>query len=89
VSSIAARNAQRRKTRRTCVSLLWQASHLQKGDRVPAYVKLLVLARHGWKRLPPEQRRKVLKGAAKTARKHGPTLVKHAATAVKAARKTR
>jgi acyl-CoA reductase-like NAD-dependent aldehyde dehydrogenase len=56
---------------------------------VPAYVKLLVLARQGWKRLPPEQRRKVLKGAAKTARKHGPTLAKHARTAVKAARKTR
>jgi acyl-CoA reductase-like NAD-dependent aldehyde dehydrogenase len=56
---------------------------------VPAYVKLLVLARQGWKRLPPEQRRMVLTGAAKTARKHGPTLAKHAATAVKAARKTR
>ena len=56
---------------------------------MPAYVKLLVLARQGWKRLPPEQRRKVLKGAAKTARKHGPTLAKHARTAVKAARKTR
>ena len=61
----------------------------QKGDRVPAYFKLLVLARQGWKRLPPEQRRKVLKGAAKTAQKHGPTLAKHARTAVKAARKTR
>lgn len=56
---------------------------------MPAYVKLLLLARQGWKRLPPEQRQKVLKGAAKTARQHGPTLAKHAATAVKAARKTR
>lgn len=56
---------------------------------MPAYVKLLVLARQGWKRLPPEQRQKVLKGAAKTAQKHGPTLAKHARTAVKAARKAR
>jgi len=56
---------------------------------VPAYIKLLLLARQGWKRLPPEQRRRVLMGAAKTARKHGPTLAKHAHTAVKAARKPR
>jgi TRAP-type C4-dicarboxylate transport system substrate-binding protein len=63
--------------------------HSQKGDHVPAYFKLLVLAKQGWMRLPPEQRKKVLKGAAKTAQKHGPTVAKHARTAVKAARKAR
>ncbi|HYM63384.1 MAG TPA: hypothetical protein VES61_01775 [Gaiellaceae bacterium] len=56
---------------------------------MPAYWKLLLLAKQGWTRLPPEQRRKVLKGAAKTARRHGPTVARQVGAVVKAARKPR
>jgi acyl-CoA reductase-like NAD-dependent aldehyde dehydrogenase len=54
--------------------------------------KLLTLAykaRRGWSRIPPAQRRKLLENAGKQARKHGPTIAKHVATAVSEARKRR
>ena len=54
--------------------------------------KLLTLAykaRRGWSRIPPAQRRKILENAGKQARKHGPTIAKHVATAVSEARKRR
>jgi hypothetical protein len=33
-------------------------------------------ARRGWKLIPPEQRRVLLRGAQSTARKHGPIVAK-------------
>jgi hypothetical protein len=33
-------------------------------------------ARRGWKLIPPEQRRMLLRGAQSTARKHGPIVAK-------------
>lgn len=54
---------------------------------MPAYWKLLVLARSGWKNIPPAQRRKLLKTAGTTARKHGPTVARQVGTAVRNARK--
>lgn len=56
---------------------------------MPAYWKLLLLARSGWKRLPPDQRRKLLMTAGKHARKHGPTVARQVRTAVKNARKAK
>jgi hypothetical protein len=56
---------------------------------MPAYWKFIVLARSGWKRLPPAQRRKLLIAAGKHARKHGPTVARQVRTAVKNARKAR
>ena len=50
--------------------------------------KLLTLAyklRRGWARIPPAQRRRLLKQA----RKHGPTVARNAAKVVKQARKLR
>jgi hypothetical protein len=50
--------------------------------------KLLALAykaRRGWKRIPPAQRRKILKAA----RQHGPVVAKHVGAAVKQMRKAR
>ena len=41
--------------------------------------KLLTLAykaRRGWSRIPPEQRKKIVAGAEKHARKHGPLIAK-------------
>jgi acyl-CoA reductase-like NAD-dependent aldehyde dehydrogenase len=38
-------------------------------------------ARRGWKRIPPEQRRKMLQAAGKHARKHGPVIAKRIGTA--------
>lgn len=54
---------------------------------MPAYWKLLVLARKGWKRIPPEQRRRVVKSAGNVARKHGPTVARRVGTVVKNVRK--
>jgi acyl-CoA reductase-like NAD-dependent aldehyde dehydrogenase len=54
--------------------------------------KLLTLAykaRRGWSRIPPEHRRKLLENAGRQARKHGPTVARHVATAVSEARKRR
>jgi hypothetical protein len=56
---------------------------------MPAYWKLMLLARAGWKRLPPDQRRKLLSEAGKQARKHGPAVAKAAGTVVRNARKAR
>jgi acyl-CoA reductase-like NAD-dependent aldehyde dehydrogenase len=56
---------------------------------MPAYWKLLLLARSGWKRLPPEQRRKLLMQAGAQARKHGPAVARAAGTAVRNARKAK
>ena len=33
-------------------------------------------ARQGWKRIPPAQRRAILKAAQSSAKKHGPTVAK-------------
>jgi hypothetical protein len=54
--------------------------------------KLLALAykaRRGWKRLPPEQQKKIIAGAGKHARKHGPAVAKSVAKALQQARKAR
>ena len=57
-----------------------------------AWWKLLALgykARRGWKRIPPEQRRKLIVSAGKQARKHGPVVAKRIGTVVQRARKAR
>ena len=54
--------------------------------------KLLALAykaQRGWKRIPPEQRRKLIAGAGKQARKHGPVVAKRVGEAVQRVRKAR
>jgi hypothetical protein len=58
---------------------------------MPAW-KLLFLAmraRRGWKRIPPEQRRRLVKGAERTVRRHGPVMARRFGAAVKQARKRR
>ena len=37
---------------------------------------LAMKARRGWKRIPPEQRRRLLDAAQTSARKHGPLIAK-------------
>jgi hypothetical protein len=57
-----------------------------------AYWKLFALAykaQRGWKRIPPEQRKKMVQGAGKQARKHGPVIAKRIGTALQQARKGR
>lgn len=57
-----------------------------------AWWKILALgykAQRGWKRIPPEQRRKMIEGASKQARKHGPVVAKRIGTAVRNVRKAR
>jgi hypothetical protein len=52
--------------------------------------KLLLVAakaRRGWKRIPPEQRRKLVQSAQKTVRKHGPIVARRVGAAVRQARK--
>jgi hypothetical protein len=56
---------------------------------MPAYWKLVLLARSGWKRIPPAQRRKLLLTAGKHARKHGPTVARQVQTVIRNARKAR
>jgi hypothetical protein len=51
--------------------------------------KLLFLARRGWKLIPREQRRRMLRTARSTARKHGPSVAKAAGSAIRQARKPR
>ena len=56
------------------------------------YFKMLALAykaQRGWKRIPPAQRKKMIEGAGKHARKHGPVLAKRIGTALQQARKAR
>jgi TRAP-type C4-dicarboxylate transport system substrate-binding protein len=50
---------------------------------------LALKARRGWKRLPPEQRKRIAKAAGKQARKHGPIVAKRVGTALKQVRKAR
>jgi hypothetical protein len=55
-----------------------------------AWWKILALAykaHRGWKRIPLEQRRRMIEGAGKQARKHGPVIAKRVGTAVQQARK--
>jgi hypothetical protein len=52
--------------------------------------KLLLVAakaRRGWKRIPPEQRRKLMQTAQTTVRKHGPVVARRVGTAVRQARR--
>ena len=54
--------------------------------------KLLTLAykaRRGWKRIPPEQRKKMVAGAGKQARKHGPVVAKRIGKAMQHVRQGR
>jgi hypothetical protein len=54
--------------------------------------KLLALAykaRRGWTRIPPEQRKKMVDGAEKKARKHGPVIAKRIGKALQQVRKGR
>jgi len=37
---------------------------------------LAMKARRGWKRIPPEQRRRLMNAAQTTARKHGPVIAR-------------
>jgi acyl-CoA reductase-like NAD-dependent aldehyde dehydrogenase len=46
-------------------------------------------ARRGWSRIPPEQRKKMIAGAEKRARKHGPVIAKRIAKAAQQVRKAR
>jgi acyl-CoA reductase-like NAD-dependent aldehyde dehydrogenase len=39
-------------------------------------IAVALKAHQAWKRLPPAQRRAILKGAQSSARKHGPTVAK-------------
>jgi hypothetical protein len=59
---------------------------------VMVYWKLLMLAfkaRRGWRRIPPAQRRKILEGAGRQARRHGPVVAKQIGAALQSARKGR
>ena len=56
---------------------------------MPAYLKLMLLARAGWKRIPPDQRRKLLMQAGQQAKKHGPAVARAAGTAVRNVRKAK
>lgn len=44
-------------------------------------------ARRGWKRIPPEQRRRLLENAQRSVRTHGPVVARRVGTAVRQARK--
>jgi hypothetical protein len=60
-------------------------------DRM-AWWKILALgykAHRGWRRIPPAQRRRMIEGASKQAREHGPVIAKRIGTAVQQARKGR
>jgi acyl-CoA reductase-like NAD-dependent aldehyde dehydrogenase len=46
-------------------------------------------AQRGWKRIPPEQRQKMIADAGKKARKHGPVIAKRIGTALQQVRKGR
>ena len=52
-------------------------------------IALAYKARRGWKRIPPEQRQKLIANAGKQARKHGPVVAKQIGTALRRARKAR
>lgn len=46
-------------------------------------------ARRSWKRIPPEQRRRIVETAGRSVKKHGPVVARRIGTAVRQARKTR
>lgn len=46
-------------------------------------------ARAGWKRIPPEQRRRIVETAGRSVKKHGPVVARRIGTAVRQARKAR
>jgi acyl-CoA reductase-like NAD-dependent aldehyde dehydrogenase len=46
-------------------------------------------ARRGWKRIPPEQRRRIMETAGQGVRTHGPVVARRIGTVVKNARKAR
>ncbi|MGH3004425.1 MAG: hypothetical protein ACRDOS_00685 [Gaiellaceae bacterium] len=46
-------------------------------------------ARRGWKRIPPEQRRRIRETAGRSVRTHGPVVARRIGTAVQKARKAR
>jgi hypothetical protein len=53
-------------------------------------LKLLFVAmkvRRGWKRIPPERRRRLLENAQRSVRTHGPVVARRVGTAVKQVRK--
>jgi hypothetical protein len=52
-------------------------------------MRLVFLARRGWRRIPPEQRRAVLQHAGKQVRTHGPGVARRIGTAVRSARRPR
>ena len=59
-------------------------------DVAMAWLKILALAyktHRGWRRIPPEQRRRMIEAASKQAREHGPVIAKRIGTAVQQARK--
>lgn len=58
---------------------------------MPAWKLLFVVmkARRGWKRIPPERRRKLIEGAGKQVRTHGPVVAKRIGTTLKQGRKAR
>jgi hypothetical protein len=54
--------------------------------------KLLFLAvklRRGWSRIPPKQRQKLVEGAGKRVRKHGPVVAKRVRETVQQVKKKR
>jgi hypothetical protein len=46
-------------------------------------------ARRGWKRIPPEQRRRIMETAGRSVKKHGPVVARRIGTAWRQARKAR
>jgi hypothetical protein len=58
---------------------------------VPAWKLLFVVmkARRGWKRIPPERRRKLIEGAGKQVRTRGPVVAKRIGTTLKQVRRAR
>jgi hypothetical protein len=58
---------------------------------VPAWKLLFIVmkARRGWKRIPPERRRKLMENAGKQVRTHGPVVARRIGTTVKNVRRAR
>jgi hypothetical protein len=75
----------------TLAGAVREGPRAEKEDEMPAWKLLWVAtkARRGWNRIPPEQRRKLLKTAGTTARKHGPVIARRIGTVVRDVRKRR
>ena len=58
---------------------------------MPVWKLVLVVmkARRGWKRIPPERRRKLIEGAGEQVRTHGPVVAKRIGTSLKQVRRAR